>query len=99
MEMMSCPFCQSLKIAVSDKTSSEVRHISLFCETCHAYGPRVNYRINKSEADALRSALHIGYFKPLPANAKIYNLQHDKNTLYNYDEIKDKAIEVWNARS
>lgn len=42
-ELKPCPFCGCKDIMYSNKTSNrgKRRHVTMYCNRCHAYGPRV----------------------------------------------------------
>ena len=50
-ELLPCPFCGSTDIRPSNKTSAggSVRHMQMFCNSCHAYGPRLLKKVDKKK--------------------------------------------------
>ncbi len=55
MQIKPCPFCKSTKIEYSSKTTSSdrrkiQRHIAMYCEDCHCYGPRLIVTLDEGES-------------------------------------------------
>jgi len=40
-DIKSCPFCASNKVMYSSRFSGSQYRASVYCDTCHAYGPRI----------------------------------------------------------
>ena len=55
MQIKPCPFCKSTKIKYSSKTTGSdrrkiQRHIAMYCEDCHCYGPRLIVTLAEGES-------------------------------------------------
>jgi hypothetical protein len=53
-EIKPCPFCHSTNIRYSSKTTGNnrrkiQRHLSMYCENCHCYGPRIIVTLEENE--------------------------------------------------
>lgn len=55
MKIKPCPFCKSNRIQFSSKTTGNnrrkiQRHIAMYCEDCHCYGPRTIVTLAENES-------------------------------------------------
>ena len=55
MQIKECPFCKGTDIKYSTKTTGNnrykiQRHISMYCNDCYAYGPRLLVTLDENES-------------------------------------------------
>lgn len=55
MKIKPCPFCNSTDIRYSTKTTGTnrwkiQRHIAMYCNNCHCYGPRIIITLAENES-------------------------------------------------
>lgn len=95
-----CPFCNSTKLDISEKTNG---HICVYCENCNTYGPRVK-EYGLPENDDLFSKWH--YFKTLTdkKNNSDGNKYHPiyvkkDNSEVSHNWYYEESVRRWNDRS
>lgn len=58
-----CPFCRNVycKVSVADKTVYKTRRwvVSVYCPSCHARGPRTNYRDESERETTIERAIEM----------------------------------------
>ena len=96
-----CPFCNSTKLDISEKTNG---HICIYCRSCLTYGPRVlEYELFE---DYKNSRINVHYFKTLKdmRNNSDGNKYHPiyvkkDDSEVNHDWYYEESVRRWNKRT
>lgn len=96
----TCPFCNSTKLDISNKSNG---HICVYCRSCLTYGPRVlEYELPE---DGKRPWMNKHYFKSLKdkknnSDGNIYHPIYVKkdDSEVNHDWYYEESVRRWNER-